>query len=129
MIVDAKATRHAERRPADLPPTGNGEAHVAAGEHEELDIPPHLQTFAQRQHLEYRQTPPGIALYLGLGSALLGLLFSTAPKIPGDRALGYLMLGGGAVLLVVSRVLHRRMRRREEGLYREYLQWKERRGE
>ncbi|WP_422736110.1 hypothetical protein ACN263_21230 [Micromonospora sp. WMMD729] len=102
---------------------------MAAGDHEELNIPPHLQTFAQRHHLDYRQTPPGIALYLGLGSALLGLLFSTAPKVSGDRALGYLMLGGGGVLLVVSRVLHRRARRREEQLYQEFQQWEMERGE
>ncbi|MFI6781836.1 hypothetical protein [Micromonospora sp. NPDC050276] len=102
---------------------------MAGGEYEELDIPPRFQTFADRHHLEYRQTPPGIALYLGLGSVFLGLLLATAPKIPDDRILGYLMLGGGAVLLIASRVLHRRLRRREEELYRGYLQWKKGRDE
>ncbi|MFF0470803.1 hypothetical protein ACFYPX_25630 [Micromonospora zamorensis] len=102
---------------------------MAAGEYEELDIPPRFQTFADRHHLEYRQTLPGIALYLGLGSTLLGLLLSVGPVEPGDRILGHLMLGGAAVLLVASRVLHRRMRRREGELYREYLQWQKGRGE
>ncbi|MFF0314577.1 hypothetical protein ACFYPH_07975 [Micromonospora sp. NPDC005252] len=102
---------------------------MTAEEYEEPDVPPRFQTFADRHHLEYRQTPPGIALYLGLGSTLLGLLFSTAPKIPDDRILGYLMLGGGGMLLVASRVLHQRMRRREEELYREFLRWKSERGE
>ncbi|MFD6567806.1 hypothetical protein [Micromonospora profundi] len=102
---------------------------MAAGEYEELDIPPQFQTFADRHHLEYRQTPPGIALYLGVASTFVGLLLSTAPKVSDDRILGYLMLGGGAVLLVASRVLHVRVRRREAKLYREYLQWKNDRGE
>ncbi|MET8307615.1 hypothetical protein [Micromonospora sp. NBC_00389] len=102
---------------------------MAGGDYEELDVPPQLQTFADRHHLEYRQTPPGITLYLGLGSTLLGLLFSTAPKVPDDRIIGYLMLGGGAVLLIASRVLHKRKRRREERLYRHYLQWKREQGE
>ncbi|WP_406071765.1 hypothetical protein [Micromonospora sp. NBC_01638] len=101
---------------------------MAAGDYEELDVPPQFQTFADRHHLEYRQTPPGIALYLGLGSTFLGLLFSTAPKVPDDRILGYLLLGAGAVLLVASRVLHKRKRRREEELYREYLQWNKEQG-
>ncbi|WP_130403049.1 hypothetical protein [Micromonospora violae] len=97
---------------------------MADGEYEEVDMPPQFQSVADRHHLEYRQTPPGIALYLGLGSTLLGVLFSVGPVQPGDRTLGFLMLGGGAVLLVASRVLHRRMRRRDEERYREYLQWK-----
>ncbi|SCF00367.1 hypothetical protein [Micromonospora chokoriensis] len=102
---------------------------MTADEHEELDLPPRFQSFADRHHLEYRQRPPGITLYLGLGSTFLGFLFGVGPVEPGDRTLGYLMLGGGAVLLVASWALHRRMRRREEELYREYLQWKERQGE
>lgn len=101
---------------------------MTADEHEELDLPPRFRTFAERHHLEYRQTPPGVALYLGVGSVLLGFLLSVGPVQPGDRTLGQVLLGGGAVLLVATWVLHRRMRRREEELYREYLQWKERRG-
>ncbi|WCN80018.1 hypothetical protein [Micromonospora sp. LH3U1] len=46
-----------------------------------------------------------------------------------DRILGYLLLGGGAVLLVAARVLRTPTRRREERLYREYLQWKKGLGE
>ncbi|MFG1837788.1 hypothetical protein ACGFH8_05040 [Micromonospora sp. NPDC049175] len=102
---------------------------MAAGEYEELDIPPQFQTLADRHRLEYRQSPPGIAFCLGLGSTLLGLLLSVGPVQPGDRILGYLMLGGAAVLLIAARVPHRRMRRREEELYREYLQWKKGRSE
>ncbi|MDG9676375.1 hypothetical protein [Micromonospora sp. DH14] len=103
---------------------------MADGEYEEVDIPPRrFQSFADRHHLEYRQTAPGITLYLGLGSTLLGFLFGVGPVQPGDRTLGFLMLGGGAVLLVASRVLHRRMRRRDEERYREYLQWKKGQGE
>ncbi|MDG4782865.1 hypothetical protein O7614_24690 [Micromonospora sp. WMMD961] len=97
---------------------------MADGEYEELDVPQRFQTFADRHHLEYRQTPPGIALYLGLGSTFLGFLLSVGPVQPGDRIVGHLMLGGGAVLLVVSRVLHRRKRRQEEELYRAYLRWR-----
>ncbi|WP_433529226.1 hypothetical protein ACQPYA_23325 [Micromonospora sp. CA-263727] len=97
---------------------------MATDKYEELDIPPQFQTFAHRHHLEYRQTPPGITLYLGLAAAFLGLLFSTAPKVSEDRMTGYLMLGGGAVLLIASRVLHVRKRRREEELYHQYLEWK-----
>ncbi|PZG10771.1 hypothetical protein C1I95_27830 [Micromonospora craterilacus] len=96
-------------------------------EHEE--IPREFRSFANRHGLEYRQRPSGIALYLGLGAAFLGLLFGTAPREPGDRALGLLMLGGGATLLVLSWVLHRRMRAREDELYRRYLRWKQERDE
>ncbi|MCZ7379294.1 hypothetical protein [Micromonospora sp. WMMC250] len=102
---------------------------MTADEHEELDLPPRFQSFAERHHLEYRQTPPGVALYLGVGAVLLGFLLSVGPVQPGDRTLGQVLLGGGAVLLVASWVLHRRMRRREKELYREYLQWKEQQGE
>ncbi|MFF5178361.1 hypothetical protein ACFY2Q_10090 [Micromonospora sp. NPDC000316] len=101
---------------------------MAADEYEELDIPPQFQTFADRHHLEYRQTPPGIALYLGLAAIFVGALFSAAPMVADDRIIGYLMLGGGAVLLVVARVLHKRKQRREDALYREYLQWKKEQG-
>lgn len=97
---------------------------MATDKYEELDIPPEFQTYADRHHLEYRQTPPGIALYLGVGAVFLGLLFATAPKISSDRTIGYLMLGVGVVLLVASRVLHVRKRRNEEELYQRYLQWK-----
>ncbi|MEV6811238.1 hypothetical protein [Micromonospora sp. NPDC051296] len=97
---------------------------MATDKYEELDIPPQFQTFAQRNHVEYRQTPAGITLYLGLAAAFLGLLFSTAPKVSEDGLTGYLLLGGGAVLLIASRVLHLRKRRREEELYRQYLEWK-----
>ncbi|MEU8392357.1 hypothetical protein [Micromonospora sp. NPDC048842] len=95
-----------------------------ATEYEELNIPPEFQTYADRHHLEYRQTPPGIALYLGVGALFLGLLFSTAPMVSSDRTIGYGMLGLGVVLLIASRVLHVRKRRHEEELYDRYLRWK-----
>lgn len=102
---------------------------MTTDKYEELDIPPQFQTFADRHHLEYRQTPAGITLYLGLGAVFLGLLFSTAPKVSEDRITGFLLLGGGVVLLIISRVLHRRKRRREAELYRRYLEWKKEQGE
>ncbi|MEV7228830.1 hypothetical protein AB0M79_17665 [Polymorphospora sp. NPDC051019] len=96
-------------------------------EYEELEeVPDEFRTFAARHALEYRNTLPGIALYLGGAALFTGGLLVTTPE---DRRVGLWLILLGLVLLVAWIVLHRRKLRRERELHRRYLHWKRKQNE
>ncbi|MEV0606511.1 hypothetical protein AB0I61_09105 [Polymorphospora rubra] len=96
-------------------------------EYEELEeVPDEFRTFADRHALEYRNTLPGIALYLGVAALFGGGLLVTVPE---DRPAGLWLILLGLVLLAAWNLLHRRKRRREDELRRRYLHWKRKQNE
>lgn len=89
------------------------------------EIPREFLVYYERGNLDYKHSPSGVALVLGVVSTGLGLLMLLIHEMPGDRRWGPTLVIAGSVMFVVARIAWLRQNRSFQRRMTAYTAWKE----